>query len=207
MAYLWIGCYGAACFVHLFFCWRGNCRRGQDITKILLMPLLLLSVFSTGFCPPLVLLALFFGWLGDILLLRPDRKPFFLGGLVSFLIGHACYIPALLSIGSYSFPKSLLAALVLLCLGGAAYASLYSHVPRELHLPVVFYLLTILGMAYTALHTMETLLLAGAVCFVCSDYILARALFIRRARYSDFIIMLTYLTAQFCLAWGLCGQF
>ncbi|MGI5893904.1 MAG: lysoplasmalogenase [Candidatus Merdivicinus sp.] len=204
ISYLLIAAYLLLVILHLFLCLRPGQRRLLDGTKVMLMPVLLASVLSTGFCPPIVAAALLSGWLGDVLLLRPDQKPFFLGGLAAFLIGHLCYIPALMQLGEYQPAFSIPLAVVLLILGTAAYFSLHTHLPAGMRGPVIAYLLVILGMAYTAFHTRDLILASGAVLFVLSDYTLARSLFIRRAKYSGFIIMLTYLVAQFLLAWGLC---
>ena len=199
MTILFSALYLAASAVHLFFCFSQKYRRAQDFTKVLLMPLLLAAALFTGNCPLFTALALFFGWIGDILLLRPEQKPFFLGGLAAFLIGHICYIPVLAGAGSYSLVFSLPVGTVLLLLGAGAYATLHRHLPPEMRIPVVAYLLVILCMAFAAIHTQRPQAIVGAGAFVLSDYMLARGLFIQKGRYGDFLVMLTYLSAQFCL--------
>lgn len=200
--------YCALCLVHLAFClpfrW-GRRKFCQDLTKALLMPALLAAVLAGGEAGLLVPAALLFGWAGDVLLLWPDRKPCFLAGLVSFLVGHGCYIPALLAGVKISAPRGILAAALLALLGAAAYASLRRHLPGEMKLPVAAYLLTILGMAWAAVMRGEALLIAGAAFFVLSDYILARSLFVKRHGWTDAAVMLPYLAAQLCLAGGLAG--
>ncbi len=200
--------YLALCLVHLVLCLpfeRGRRRFWQGFTKTLLMPALLAAVLADGEAGALVAAALFFGWLGDVLLLRPDKPPCFLAGLASFLIGHGCYIPALLSGTDFSALRGILAALPLAVLGAGAYVSLRRHLPGKMKPPVAAYLLVILGMAWAAVMRGEALLIAGAASFVLSDYILARTLFIRRRKWSDAAVMLTYLLAQLCLAGGLAG--
>ncbi|MDN3655019.1 lysoplasmalogenase family protein [Ferruginibacter paludis] len=70
----------------------------HSIAKPLLMPsLMLLLVMETGPVKDkrflLMLLGLFFGWLGDVLLMFETMQPiFFILGLVGFLIGHLFYI-------------------------------------------------------------------------------------------------------------------
>ena len=200
-----IGLYGILCVAHLYLCAAGKYPTTQDITKYLLMPTLLGTVLSTGNCTVTVAAALFLGWIGDILLTRPQKKVWFLGGLVSFLAGHACYIAAMIPRGSYPMRESILTGGILIILGAGAYATLHHHVPTEMRGAVLAYLLVILGMAFTALRSGEWLLISGAVCFVISDYILSRSLFIERKKWSSFVIMLTYLGAQFCLSFGLVG--
>lgn len=198
MTILFSALYLAVCAVHLLFCWK-QISRWQDRTKVLLMPLLLAAALSTGSCPLFTALALFFGWIGDVLLLRPREKPFFLGGLTAFLVGHICYIPVLARAGHYSLPFSLPVGAALLLLGAGAYATLHRRLPPAMRIPVTAYLLVILCMAFAAVHTLRPQAIAGACAFVLSDYLLARGLFIQKGRYGDFLVMLTYLGAQLCL--------
>lgn len=202
------GLYLILCLIHLILCLPAGWKRRrfwQGFTKTLLMPALLAAVLAGGEAGPLVAAALLFGWLGDVLLLWPDKPPCFLAGLASFLIGHGCYIPALLSGAEISALRGILAALPLALLGATAYASLWRHLPGEMKLPVAAYLLVILGMAWAALMRGEALLIAGAASFVLSDYILARSLFVKRHGWTDAAVMITYLLAQLCLAGGLAG--
>lgn len=198
--------------VHLLFCLRGG-ERGRAVSKILLMPALLvydLTVSWTVF--DLTAAAILLGWGGDVLLLWPKRKLCFLGGLGSFLLGHVCYAAVMgLWIGNLSeiLWPAVGSAVVLAGAGIAAYASLSSHV-GEMRIPAIAYLAVILGMAWVAFLAMRTnpgfsggCLFAGALCFLTSDYLLARELFVQKHSWGDFAVMLTYISAQLLLVTGL----
>lgn len=206
MTWIFLALYGLCAVIHLIFCLLPNGRKGQNFTKVFLMPLLLLAIiWADG--PTLVKAALFLGWLGDIFLLVPEKKAFFLAGLISFLAGHACYIPALFPMRRLNFPFLLLLAAVMIAVGILLYLSIRRNLPGDMKIPGIAYLTVILTMAWSAFSTGQPLLLLGATFFVVSDYTLVRRLFIRQNWYSDFAVMLTYLLAQFLLAAGLCGIF
>ena len=206
MTWTFLVLYGLCAVLHLIFCLLPNGRKWQNFTKVFLMPLLLLAViWADG--PALVKAALFLGWLGDVFLLSPDKKAFFLAGLVSFLAGHACYIPALFSMRRLSLPFLLLLAAGMIAVGILLYLTIRPSLPGDMKLPGIAYLTVILAMAWSAFSTGQPLLLLGAASFVVSDYTLARRLFVRQHWYSDFAVMLTYLLAQFLLTAGLCGIF
>ena len=206
-----LGVYLGVMLLHLYCCLK-NCGRMRAVTKILLMPLLAgFYLLKTGRFD-LTALAILFGWGGDILLLFSERQPCFLGGLSSFLLGHICYTAVLwnrsggVSGAGYGAAVS---AGVLLLIAAAAYASLSRYV-GAMKLPVVAYLTAIAVMAFAASLVMlkspglaGTLVLAGAACFLLSDYVLARGQFIRKYRLGNFVVMLTYTAAQLLLVLGL----
>ncbi|MDR2021228.1 MAG: lysoplasmalogenase, partial [Treponema sp.] len=74
----------------------------RRISKVCLMPLLIsfYLVRADRFLPPLVLAGVL-GWLGDIFLIRIQNNRYFKLGLASFLLGHLCYIWAILSLTGY----------------------------------------------------------------------------------------------------------
>lgn len=220
----------AACAAHLLLCLLEK-PLPQKVTKVLLMPLLLLWLWAASpELPWLVVAAVVCGWLGDVLLLWPDRQPCFLGGLAAFLIGHGFYVAALVNaIGRWPSPLALLVTgIVLAAVGGAAYSTLRRNL-ADMRLPVIAYLVVILTMAFFAVagffsphistlqylpggrarlwFTPQGLACLGAASFVVSDYLLARSLFLRRFAKCDFWVMLTYLAAQLLLAASLTGIF
>ena len=77
-----------------------------DVTKVLLMPLLLGHVIALpnrkfiGF--NLLVIAILFCWAGDVLLMFTENNElFFLLGLASFLIGHIFYMLTFYNIAVY----------------------------------------------------------------------------------------------------------
>lgn len=204
--------------VHLFFCLYQKDSLPRAITKCLMMPLLLLLYLLTAQAvSPWIIAAILLGWGGDIFLLIPGKKVFFLAGLSSFLLGHAAYVAEIIqrlgAKGGLSWPVLACLAAIFLLIGIAAYFSLHKHLKSDMKAPVIAYLVVILTMATCAGcyafpfqgGLAPNFVFFGALFFVLSDYMLARSLFISEKKYSTFIVMLTYLAAQLLLVLGLCA--
>jgi uncharacterized membrane protein YhhN len=189
-------------------------RRGifQSVAKACLMPLVL-AVYAAGanrfFFP--VALALFFGWLGDILLLKISDTRFFRLGLTGFLLGHLCYACSM-----FYFAGTLNTSALVVSLAAAIPLGIAIHVfvrpGREMKIPVIVYEAVILLMAAAAVQFFMArglpsgaLVLAGSLSFLVSDSLLAFFTFRGMPRFGDFAVMLSYLAAQFCIALGLCA--
>lgn len=220
--------YLAAAAIHLFFCLCCPESLLCKLTKCLMMPLLLVwYLASAEVVSCWVIAALLLGWAGDACLLFPSRKACFLAGLSAFLAGHLCYAAAILlrlwqrmlpAGGLQENPTPLLIAgagfaLAFLFIGIAAYLTLRRHVDKSMKGPVIAYLLVILCMAALAgVYSFpfqngfgENGIFFGALLFVLSDYLLARGMFIGEQRGGAFAVMLTYLSAQLLLCYGLAG--
>ncbi|MGW6709885.1 lysoplasmalogenase [Streptomyces sp. NPDC054956] len=168
---------------------------GHVLAKPLLMPLLIGHVITRR-APRLLVLALLFGWGGDLALLF-DADPAFLIGMGSFAAGHVCY---LVLFGRRSSGPVL----------GIAYAAallstvtlLWGDLPAELRVPVAGYSLLLTAMAYRSSALGWRAGLGGAL-FLLSDTLIATGV----AEWPqlprpDFWIMATYLAAQYLLATG-----
>ncbi|MDR2479605.1 MAG: lysoplasmalogenase [Treponema sp.] len=189
------------------------CRRGvfQSIGKACLMPLVL-AVYITGanrfFFP--VALALVFGWLGDILLLKINDFRFFRLGLASFLLGHLCYVFTMFYFAeTVEIPALVISLAAAIPLGIGMYILVRPN--REMRIPVMVYEAVILFMAAAAVQfciargpSSGALVLAGSLSFLVSDSLLAFFTFRGAPCFGSFAVMLTYLTAQFCITLGLC---
>jgi len=160
-----------------------------------------------------ILAALIFSWLGDVLLLWPQL---FIYGLGAFLMAHLCYIvgfrlaqqpegrlDSMHFVRSflYNSPIYLLAALILYfiypTLGG-------------LKIPVIAYILVIVGMVTTARDRFKKTssasfwqVFVGALLFLVSDGILAMARFYKDFPEAGILIMGTYAAAQLLLVMGI----
>ena len=137
---------------------------------------------------------------------------YFIGGLVAFLFSHIFYIIVFNKQLKVYLRKSkfiywigitviiiYLAAIMLLLLPNLG----------ELMLPVFGYALIISIMLLFALKGFlnwqkpaNSYILIGAIIFVASDSILALNKFYATLQYSTFLIMLTYLTAQYLIVIG-----
>jgi uncharacterized membrane protein YhhN len=184
--------------------------------KPFLLPFLLYLVYTSENFPTkkILLFALTISWLGDIILMFTDKgELYFIFGLVAFLISHLLYIVVfnkqlktkisknksvlLLGIGVILVYLSIMLSLLLPSLG-------------ELKIPVILYATVISAMLLFAfkgsLHWQNPaniFILLGAIVFVASDSILAINKFYTTLPLASFWIMITYLTAQFCITSGI----
>ena len=184
--------------------------------KPVLLPFLILGVYFSGSFPSkkLLLVALSFSWIGDIILLFAERDElFFISGLIAFLISHIVYIllfnkqlkyknrknKAVFWIGVTSIIMYLIVMVSIL-------------LPRlgDLTMPVFVYALvisTMLLFAFKGFLTWEEpgnwFVLIGAIAFVSSDSILAFNKFYAPIVMSSFLIMVTYLIAQYLIVVGI----
>ena len=182
------------------------------LSKACLLPLIA-AVYISGtaqiFLP--VILALFFGWLGDIFLVKIKDVRFFRVGLASFLIAHIIYIPSILhfagGINVIALAISLAAALAL---GIFLYRAIRPS--REMRVLTAIYETVIFLMVISAVQLFATqgapfgaLVLAGSLCFIASDSMLAKFTFGTEPRIGQFLVMVTYIAAQLCIVLGLAG--
>lgn len=184
--------------------------------KPALIPLLSLGAYFYRRFPTqnLLLCALLFSWIGDVILLFADLgEIYFILGLVSFLISHILYCilfnkqtkgkikrnVTLFGIGSIGIALYLVGMLSLLLptLG-------------DLKIPVTVYASVISLMLLFAFNGYlvwkkpgNIYVVSGAIIFVLSDSILAINKFYFSFEKSSFFIMLTYLMAQYLIVVGI----
>jgi uncharacterized membrane protein YhhN len=164
----------------------------------------------------LLLIALFFSFLGDSLLMYTNKnEAYFMAGLVSFLLSHIGYIfvyrqHKLAEVSNelvgmqrlrFSFP--------IILAGTGLVVVLYPHL-GDMLFPVAVYALVIVMMTLNALFRFGStnspsfwIVLAGALLFMLSDSILAINKFMNPFAGAGFIVMLTYITAQYLIVEGL----
>lgn len=210
--------FGAVALVHLLACLlhRDVLRK---CTKVFLVPLILcMHIGICGFSHPLVIVALILGFIGDVLLIPGKNKVcFFLGG-VSFLIGHVFYIVHAfrtglpkLSFERWGIPYAALIIVLMVLFCALAYGTFARKLPIKLRVPVIAYMAAVASMAATMVYmlpgagfSLYALLLAvGGASFAASDFMLcAGSLRAVKIKNNRFIVMLTYIIAQLCLALG-----
>lgn len=161
-----------------------------------------------------LILALVFAWFGDMFLMFVDfDSNFFLYGLIAFLICQVFYIIAFtipahkpLDIPLYKkHPWTLLVPY-----GYAAF--IYSELKGDLgdmSAPVLIYVIVITTMLAVAMNrygkvsnSSYTWILFGAIFFVASDSIIAIDKFHHSIEYSRYLIMFTYMSAQYFIVRG-----
>ena len=187
------------------------------ICKPLLMPVLMLffwlnSKTVASKIRTLIMVALFFSWGGDVLLMFESKAPlFFLLGLVSFLLAHIGYILAFNQVSSK--PKSILLKKPYLLIPFLLYAGgmMYSMSSNlgEMFVPVLVYASVISLMCIFAINRFDRVnlgsfwwVLAGAIIFVLSDSTIAINKFLSPFYYAGFVIMSLYTIGQFMIVKG-----
>jgi uncharacterized membrane protein YhhN len=163
----------------------------------------------------LFFVALFFCWLGDVLLIFQSNDPlFFMGGLASFLTGHIVYIFCYRQLQTISSSKVLLGSQKVrfafpIILAGTGLVTILYPLLGALRIPVMIYALAITLMALTALFrygrtnsTSFLLIFIGAVLFMVSDSLLAINKFHHAFSAAGALVMLTYSVAQFLIVEG-----
>ena len=183
--------------------------------KPFLMPLLFLYVyyqeaFSTK---KFLLLGLTFSWIGDILLLFAAKgELFFIAGLLSFLTAHVFYIYLFSKLGTTeAYKKNLVfwAGFIMIVLYLQSLLALLLPKIGTLKIPVSVYAVTIsvmLAFAWRGYFSWNPstrfFILFGAMAFVASDSLLAINKFYSPFEYASFLIMATYLAAQYGIVSG-----
>lgn len=153
-----------------------------------------------------IFLGLILSWIGDVLLI-PESKKAFLGGLVSFLLAHVAYAGAFLGRGQEASWGSLAACVAIL--GAIVVARwLLPHVKRadpKMIGPVLVYMAAISVMvtlaAGAAARARDPMIFLGAAMFYVSDLSVARDKFVAPGLVNRLWGLPLYYAAQFVLAW------
>jgi uncharacterized membrane protein YhhN len=182
-------------------------------SKPLLMPALALFFVSKsptvcGRLKAWVLAALFFCWLGDVLLLfEGQAEMFFIFGLIAFLLGHILYVISFQQSTKGRMHFSLIWIFFFISYGVMVLNNLWDHL-NGMKLPVSLYAIVISLMALTA--TARTTVkrsyyqvFFGAVLFMFSDTIIAFNKFMINVPFASVFIMATYLLGQWLIIRGI----
>lgn len=183
--------------------------------KPYLMPFLILyftreTYFIKSISKKLIVLALAFSWLGDVLLIFESRNEnFFIFGLVAFLIAHIFYILFFERIIIAENLKKRYWLFLPVMVYYVVLISVLSPTLEDMKWPVRVYGIVISYMLIKALQVgwiknrmTAFYLITGAVLFVISDSILALNKFYQSFEYAGVLIMLTYGLAQLLIAVG-----
>lgn len=160
--------------------------------------------------------ALFFSWVGDVLLLfSSGSELFFITGLIAFLISHLLFIQAYRQHRNSNVDKELLGtqkvryALPIVLASTGLIVILFNSL-GPLQIPVMAYALVLCLMVLTALFRYGRtnsqsfwMAFTGAVLFMISDSLLAINKFLSPIAGAGFMIMLTYIAAQYLIVSGL----
>ncbi len=190
-----------------------------DTFSLCLKPFLMLSLFMYVYLnddfstKKVVLFALTFSWIGDILLIFSNYNQwFFISGLLSFLTAHIFYIILFSKLGtSKPYKKNPLfwIGIILTIFYLKSILEMLLPTLGPLKIPVSFYALTIsimLGFAWRGFiswnNNARFYILFGAIAFIASDSFLAINKFQEPINNAAILIMSTYLAAQFGIVYG-----
>jgi len=146
---------------------------------------------------------LIFCMFGDYLL------QWFVVGLASFLVGHLFYTAGFLARWRYSTVRALVAlplAAFGIWAGTRIVGAIRADGDTSLVIPVIAYIVVILLMTWSAFMSGSAWAMVGSVLFTASDTILAFNRFVESIPNAGVWIMLTYYTAQFCIARSAAGD-
>jgi uncharacterized membrane protein YhhN len=189
---------------------------GFDIyMKPILLPILMIAVAVSENFPTkkILLTALTFSWIGDIILLFSDKgELYFIYGLVAFLISHLIYI-VLFSKQQNTRANNNKAVFWMGILAILTYFvfMIDTLFPKlgPLKIPVLIYAIVITTMLFFAFKgslkwaiPANNYILIGAIVFVSSDSILAFNKFYAPIAHASFYIMVTYCLAQYLIVSG-----
>ncbi len=157
-----------------------------------------------------IIFALFFSWLGDVILLfHHDHSIFFLLGLSSFLIAHIFYIFFFHFVRSREMVKSRWYLLLIVVVYYAVIMAILSPYLGDMKLPVRIYgvvisfmLLVAMHMAFIKKEMTGLWMVTGALLFVISDSLLAINEFYQPFEMAGVVVMGTYGLAQLFLTEG-----
>jgi uncharacterized membrane protein YhhN len=191
---------GAVALVEWWATWASR-KEVRYVTKPLSLALLIgvavtLEPFDDGVRAWMVA-GLVLSLAGDVFLLGTGKK-WFLGGLVSFLLGHVVYVVAMQS--QFESAPLLLAgiAVVVACIAtvGRTIVTKVRELGAEMVGPVAGYLVVISCMVVAAFGTGAPWAIVGAVLFYTSDATLAWNRFIAPRQILSLTVMVTYHLAQ-----------
>lgn len=185
------------------------------ILKALIIPwlIIILAINLKPFFSKLNILiaaGLLFSWTGDMVL-----QFSFVPGLISFLIAHIMFLTAFfLTPGRNSILTNRSYLLAPVAIYGAGLGLYLFDDLGAMTIPVFIYAAVILVMLTAALNRFGKvnrcsyrLVLAGAILFVVSDSAIAVSKFSWDFNYSGWIIMSTYITAQYLITAGYIKQY
>ena len=152
----------------------------------------------------IVLTGLVLGAIGDVCLLGTGKKAF-MGGLVSFLLGHVAYV---LAFGSLSMrpPQAFLAAVAIVTVMVLIARWVFPHAP-DMRVPIGIYMLVISAMVVTAVGAGAAgapwMVPVGAILFTVSDIAVVRQRFVKPELANRLFGLPLYYAAQLLIAWSI----
>ncbi|MBZ9622395.1 lysoplasmalogenase [Clostridium sp. FP2] len=198
--------------MHMVFT-KNEYNKGRCYTKPFLMPLLAIYyIASVAQVNKFIVMALVFGFMGDMFLMWPEMKNNFILGLVAFLIGHLCYV--LLFLQGISFVKDIpvwfyLIIIIYIMVAFVVMKKLTMYL-GNMKIPTYIYMAVILLMSFASLARIWVIGMSisfflpfiGSLLFLSSDAMLGFYTFKGKFKNGNIYIMLTYVLAQALIVGG-----
>lgn len=199
--------------IHLYASYKSD-KPLRNKTK----PFLLLALLGWYICcaenpQGIVIAAIITSWLGDVLLIPKGVKWFTIGG-ISFGVSHLCFMLAYQSHIDFSLIPIwaiILIAAAYFTASVLVFKNLKPHLPKSLFYPMFVYLLINGAMNSFAFFQLishpckaAVITFVGAVLFFISDSTLFNVRFNKDTIFKNhFLVMLTYIIAEFMIIQGL----
>lgn len=213
MNIFFLAVFAISSIIHLYASLKSNKKLRAYTKGFILIGLLgwYCCVASPVLC--IVVAAIATSWLGDVLLIPHGTKWFTAGG-ISFLASHLCFAFAYMANINFAVIPvwAIIAiALVYFTIACFVFKGLRPHLPKALFYPMFVYLLANGTMNCFAFYqllsvpcTATIITFIGAVLFFISDSTLFYVRFKKDSVFKNhFIVMLTYIIAEFLIVWGL----
>ena len=215
---IFVGIFALISIIHISAIFFGK-RKLRRISKVFIIPPLLAAyIAGTGNLLLFPVPALILGWIGDVLLITKEKKNHFKLGLVSFLLGHICYIITFIDLlgilkfdgaaGKINITAFAVSVPLAIFLGIAAFR--FIKPSEEMLFPGIIYMIALETMAIWAMQVFifnpgfaGAMIFSGALSFIISDIILAYYTFRKLNRRGAVSIMLLYILAQAGIILGL----
>src|SRR4030095_8008877 len=211
---IWIILFSLVLLIDLAAIYSNN-ESLRFITKPLLVPLLAIYLLletntANSNLKAWIFLALFFSWVGDILLLfEGSGSNFFLLGLSAFLVAQVFYIVFFHNIRMREYIRGNALLLLLVIVYYSVLINVLAPYLGNMKLPVRIYGVVLSFMVMLAMHTMlgknkkaALWMTMGAILFVVSDSLLGVNKFFSGFNNAGVVIMLTYGLAQLFITEG-----
>lgn len=171
----------------------------KPLTMVALIGVALTLDPTDGGARAAFVVALVFGMAGDVFLMLPDDKRWFVFGLASFLVGHLGYVVGLVLLGLSGLPLAVGAAVVVLAMavvGRRIVGAVRAGDEPALAAPVSVYMGVISIMVACAFGTTLPLAIGGSLLFFASDACIGWGRFVKTYAWMPITIIVTYHLGQ-----------
>ena len=200
MVFYW-SFFAVFCLGHLSTCYIEK-ELPRKVSKIFIIPLLMLGLILSKTYNPLLYIGLILGWIGDIFLIFTGKKKFFIVGAISFALGHLSYIFATMilffkkySLSSVPFWIYIVLTIVAIVFILLTTFKIKKHMGLLSYLGAFYFYILVVALL-TSYLTGKYILSIGFAVFMISDSILSIARFAHPIKRQHFYIMSTYIAAQ-----------